>query len=53
MISTVFENHRKSLIFENLNEGWSQTVLTDRSLLIGQKLVENAKSWKIEMGHFK
>ena len=35
---TVFENHRKSLILH-----CGQTVLPDLSLLIGQKLSENAK----------
>ena len=30
-----------------------QTVLPDRSVLIGQKLVENAKIAKIEMRHFE
>ena len=39
--STVFENHRKSLIRHYERSG--QTVLPDRSLLIRQKLVENAK----------
>ena len=29
-------------------ESWGQTVLPDRSLLIGQKLVENAKIKKCE-----
>ncbi len=79
--STVFENHRKSLIqhcersqlhlhFEwtkvnqncqkwpNLASFWKleacgQTVLPDRSVLIGQKLVENAKIQKIWMRHFE
>ena len=29
-----------------------QTVLQDRSILIGQKLVKNAKSQKSQMRHF-
>ena len=41
------ENHRKSLIASNLgeflkHEACSQTELPDRSVLIGQKLLENA-----------
>ena len=43
---TMFENDRKSLI---QHETFGQTVLPDRSLLIGQKLVKNAK---IENGTF-
>ena len=39
--STVFENHRKSLIRHCERSG--QTVLPDRSLLIRQKLVENVE----------
>ena len=34
-------------------EGCSQTVLPDRSVLLGQKLVENAKLPKIQMRHFE
>ena len=33
-------------------ENCGQIVLPDRSLLVGQKLVENAKNWKIKMRHF-
>ena len=55
---TVFENQRKSLIqhcqkwfilasFGKL-EACGQTVLSDRSVLIGQKLVENAKIIKLK-----
>ena len=54
---TVFENHRKSLIQHWCilvsfwkPEACGQTVLPDRSVLIGQKLVENAK---IQMRHFE
>ena len=45
--STVFENHRKSLIRHGERSG--QTVLPDRSLLIRQKLVENAKIEKLKL----
>ena len=61
---TVFENHRKSLIQHcersDLRLHWSilasfwkptacgQTVLPDRSILISQKLVENAKIQKFK-----
>ena len=34
-------------------EGCGQTVLPDMSVLIGQKLVENAKIKKIQMRHFE
>ena len=34
-------------------EACGQIVLPDRSLLIGQKLLENAKNWKIQMRHFE
>ena len=34
-------------------EACGQTVLPDRSVLIGQKLVENAKNSKIQMQHFE
>ena len=34
-------------------ETCSQTELPDRSLLIGQKLLENAKISKIKMRHFE
>ena len=34
-------------------EAYGQTVLPDRSLLIRQKVVENAKVEKIEMRHFQ
>ena len=47
-MSTVFENHRKSLICEQKG----QTVLPDRSILIGQIFVENAKIEKNPMRHF-
>ena len=48
--NTVFENHTKSLI-QQLSllasfwkpEAFGQTVLPDRSILVGQKLMENAK----------
>ena len=30
-----------------------QTVLPDRSILVGQKLVENAQIQKIQMRHFE
>ena len=36
--------------FETLKLAWGQTVLPDKSVLIGQKLVENAK---IQMQHFE
>ena len=35
------------------SEACGQTVLPDRSVLIGQKLVENAKMPKIQMRHFE
>ena len=35
------------------SEACGQTVLPDRSVLIGQKLVENAKIQKIQMRHFE
>ena len=34
-------------------EACGQTVLPDRSVLIGQKLMENAKIAKIQMRHFE
>ena len=34
-------------------EACGQTVLPDKSVLIGQKLVENAKIQKIQMRHFE
>ena len=34
-------------------EACGQTVLLDRSVVIGQKLVENAKVAKIKMRHFE
>ena len=34
-------------------EACGQTVLPDMSVLIGQKLVENAKIKKIQMRHFE
>ena len=34
-------------------ETCSQTVLPDRSLLVGQKLMESAKNWKTQMRHFR
>ena len=34
-------------------EAFGQTVLPDRSVLIGQKLVENAKIKKNQMRHFE
>ena len=41
---TVFENHIKvSWNVACVPEACGQTVLPDRSILIGQKLVENAK----------
>ena len=40
-MGTVFENHRKSSIQDCERSG--QKVIPDRSILIGQKLVENAK----------
>ena len=43
---TVFENHRKSLIFSG------QTVLPDSSLEFGQKLVGNATKLKISTETF-
>ena len=68
--STVFENHRKSLIqhcerSELLSlktpkaaslfkpEACGQTVLPDRSILIRQKLLENAKNKKIHQRNFQ
>ena len=76
MLSTVFENHRKSLIlhcerselrlhFEWTKvhekcqkwsilasffklESYGQTVLPDRSVLMGQKLVKKAKNKKLK-----
>ena len=58
---TVFENHRKSLIqlkmpkmvhFASFSkpEAYGQNVLPDKSVFIGQKLVENAK---IQIRHFE
>ena len=48
--NTVFENHIKSLIQQlsllasfRKPEAFGQTVLPDRSILVGQKLMENAK----------
>ena len=35
------------------NEACGQTELPDRSVMIGQKLVENAKMPKVEMRHFE
>ena len=35
------------------NEACGQTELPDRSVLIGQKLEENAKMPKVEMRHFE
>ena len=48
--NTVFENHTENLI-QQLSllasfwkpEAFGQTVLPDRSILVGQKLMENAK----------
>ena len=34
-------------------EAYGQTVLPDRSVLIGQKLVENATIQKYQMPHFE
>ena len=54
--NTVFENHRKSLQkWFILASSWKpeacgQTVLPDRSVFIGQKLVENAR---IQIRHFE
>ncbi len=39
-------------VFEKI-EACGQTVLPDRSVLIGKKLVENAKMPKIKMRHFE
>ena len=33
-------------------EVYSQTLLPNRSILIGQKMAENAKNWNIQMRHF-
>ena len=33
-------------------KNWTQYVLPDSSILIGQKLVENAKNSKLQMRHF-
>ena len=46
----VFENHKKVSFNVYKSEACGQTVLPDRSILLGQKLVENAK---IEMRHFE
>ena len=46
----MFENDRKSLI---QHETFGQTVLPDRSLLIGQKLVKNAKIDENKMRQFE
>ena len=48
---TVFENHKKSHFW--ITETCSQTVLLDRSISIGQKLIENAKIRKFKMRHFR
>ena len=39
-------------VFEK-HDACGQTVLPDKSILIGQKLVENAKIEKIQMRHFE
>ena len=50
----MFENHRKSLIQHcerselHLHLEWTKTVLPDRSILIEQKLMENAKIQKFK-----
>ena len=43
-LCTVFENHRK-VSFQHC----SWTVLPDRSILRGQKLVKNCQNWNIQM----
>ena len=45
---TVFENHKKVSFNVYKPEACGQTVLPDRSVLIGQKLVENAKIKKLK-----
>ena len=53
----MFENHKKVSFnilasFENLKLT-GQTVLLDRSVLIGKNMLENAKNAKIKMRHFE
>ena len=50
----MFENHIKSLILTSLwkPKVFGQTALPDRSILIGQKLVENAKTEKFKWDIF-
>ena len=59
--STVFENHRKKSHFATLQQNFiknpfgqfdGQTVLPDRSILKGQKFVENAKIKMRQFGWF-
>ena len=49
----MFENHKKSHFWRVLlkPEDSGQTVLPDRSILIGQKLVKIAKIEKFKMRH--
>ena len=63
-VHTVLENHRKSLISQHCERSElrlhfrvarilkGQTVLPDRFILIGQKLVKMPKSKKVKMRHF-
>ena len=50
----MFENHIKSLILTSFwkPEVFGQTALPDRSILVVQKLVENAKIEKIKWDIF-
>ena len=49
-VCKVFENHRKCIIYNIANDIYifSQTVVLVRSILKGQKLVENAKIGKFK-----
>ena len=51
----VYQKCRKCSILASFQkpEAYGQTVLPDRSVLIGQKLVENAKMPKIQMRYFE
>ena len=45
-------NITEKVAYNISSEACGQTVLPDRSILIRQKLVENAKKWKVQMRHF-
>ena len=53
----MFENHPKSRILKHCSlwkpEACGQTVLPDRSLLIGQKLAKNAKTEALSLTVFQ